>query len=100
MGVDSSGLISDLPKPLIRWFANLAGAGKGKGKGQYKVIEVPVEDLSDEYFTINPDGSITINGDSKRGKRQGRGRNDKKEDDNSEKKESKSGKKDGKNSEK
>ena len=51
MGVDSSGLVSELPKPMIKWFVNLAGGGgrPRQRNQQYRVIEVPVEEFSEEY---------------------------------------------------
>lgn len=40
MGVDSSSLVSDLPMPMLRWFATLANQTVVT---EYKIIEVPVD---------------------------------------------------------
>merc|ERR1711937_1034278 len=64
MGVDSSGLIKDLPRPMIRWFAELANK---QVVTEYKVVEVPVMEPSERYETENLDGSI-VDGDDEESK--------------------------------
>lgn len=48
MGVESSSLVSDIPRPMIRWFTELAAK---EVVTEYKVVEVTVDELSEGYET-------------------------------------------------
>jgi hypothetical protein len=52
MGVDSYEAVESLPQSMVKWFADLkCPECDGKNSGGYKVIEVLVDEYSDDYYT-------------------------------------------------
>lgn len=65
MGVDSSGLVDELPENLIKWFASLQPekcSSEPEIVTEYKIIEVYVDSPSEDYETQNIDGTVVKGG--------------------------------------